>query len=132
MPKSVARFFMFAVSIGALAQTQPGDLSRLDVDDLMNVEVTSVARRAQKLADTPAAVFVITREDIERSGATTIAEVLRMAPGLDVASIDGNIWAISVRGFNAVFRFQVSGFRFLVLPTLHPAKTAPESASPPP
>ncbi|HJW96230.1 MAG TPA: TonB-dependent receptor [Thermoanaerobaculia bacterium] len=98
MLKSVFRTILFTASLGAFAQAP--DLAKLDVGDLMNVEVTSVARRGQKIADTPAAVFVITQEDIQRSGATTIAEVLRIVPGLDVASVDGNIWAISARGFN--------------------------------
>jgi iron complex outermembrane receptor protein len=66
----------------------------------MNVEVTSVSRKGQKLSDTAAAVFVITQDDIRRSGATSIPEVLRIVPGLDVARINGNTWAITARGFN--------------------------------
>ena len=66
----------------------------------MNVEVTSVARRGQKLSDTAAAVFVITQEDIRRSGATSIPEVLRTVPGLHVAQISAHVWAITARGFN--------------------------------
>jgi iron complex outermembrane receptor protein len=75
----------------------------MSVQDLMNIEVSSVSRREQKLSDAAAAVFVITREDIRRSGATSIPEVLRMAPGLEVAHIDANKWAISSRGFNSRF-----------------------------
>lgn len=66
----------------------------------MNVEVTSVSRREQKLSQTPAAVYVIDQEDIRRSGARNIPDLLRMAPGVDVAQIDANTWAISIRGFN--------------------------------
>ena len=84
------------------AQDKP-DLTSLSVDDLMNVEVTSVARKGQKLADTAAAVFVITQDDIRRSAATSIPEILRMVPGLDVARINGNVWAISARGSNGQF-----------------------------
>ena len=79
------------------------DLASLSVDDLMNVEVTSVSRKAQKLADTAAAVFVITQDDIRRSGATSIPEILRIVPGLDVARVSGSVWAISARGSNSQF-----------------------------
>ncbi|MGZ8833680.1 MAG: TonB-dependent receptor plug domain-containing protein [Thermoanaerobaculia bacterium] len=88
---------------GALHAQEKPDLTSLSVDDLMNVEVTSVSRKGQKLSDTAAAVFVITQDDIRRSGATTIPEVLRMVPGLNVARVNGNVWAISARGFNGRF-----------------------------
>jgi iron complex outermembrane recepter protein len=101
-----ARFsstLIVALIAGALyAQAKP-DLSSLSVDELMNVEVTSVAKRGEKLFDTAAAVFVITQDDIRRSGATCIPEVLRIVPGLDVARINGNIWAITARGSNGQF-----------------------------
>jgi iron complex outermembrane receptor protein len=90
--------------IGGAAHGQESpDLTSLSVDDLMNVEVTSVSRKGQKLSDTAAAVFVITQDDIRRSGATSIPEILRIVPGLDVARINGNIWAISARGSNGRF-----------------------------
>jgi iron complex outermembrane receptor protein len=95
-----ASIIAVALVAGAGAQTPPKDLTGLSMDDLMNVEVTSVARHGERLSDTAAAVFVISREDIERSGATSIPEALRIVPGLEVASIDGTIWAISARGFN--------------------------------
>ena len=66
----------------------------------MQIHVTSVSRAPEKLAHAAAAVSVITGDDIRRSGVTTIAEALRMAPGLDVARIDSHSWAISSRGFN--------------------------------
>ena len=66
----------------------------------MNLEITSVSKKAEKLSDTPAAVFAITQEDIRRSGVTSIPEALRMAPGLHVGRIDSNKWAVSSRGFN--------------------------------
>jgi iron complex outermembrane receptor protein len=71
------------------------------LEDLMNVQVVSVSRKEQKLAKTGAAVFVITQDDIHRSGAANIPDVLRMAPGVNVARIDANAWAISIRGFNS-------------------------------
>lgn len=91
------------LSGGALHAQEKDDLTKLSVDDLMNVEVTSVARKGQKLSETPAAVFVITQEDIRRSGATTIPEILRIVPGLDVARVSANTWAVSARGFNHRF-----------------------------
>ncbi|MFO1351638.1 MAG: TonB-dependent receptor [Gammaproteobacteria bacterium] len=69
----------------------------------MNREVTSVAKTPQKLVDSAAAVTVITQEDIRRSGVTSIPEALRLAPGIEVARIDANRWAVSARGFNGLF-----------------------------
>jgi iron complex outermembrane receptor protein len=69
----------------------------------MNMEVTSVSKKEQKLSQVAAAIFVITQEDIRSSGALNIPDVLRMVPGLDVAQINANTWAISSRGFNSEF-----------------------------
>src|SRR5437588_6677148 len=98
---------VLAVFLGgsASAQSPQGvpDISRMSIEELMNVEVTSVSKRTQKVADAAAAIFVITQEDIRRSGATSIPEALRLAPGLEVARIDQNKWAIGSRGFNGRF-----------------------------
>jgi len=75
------------------------DLTELSLEALMSVEVTSAAKRQQPLSDTAAAIHVITREEIRRSGMTTIPELLRLVPGVHVARIDANKWAISSRGF---------------------------------
>ncbi|MGA2879301.1 MAG: TonB-dependent receptor [Bryobacteraceae bacterium] len=85
----------------SLAQ-QPNnyDLSQSSLEDLMNIQVTSVSKKEQKLSKTGAAIFVITQEDIRRSGATNIPDLLRMVPGVNVAQIDASNWAISIRGFN--------------------------------
>jgi iron complex outermembrane recepter protein len=89
----------------ALADTpdaaSTGQLKQLSVEDLMNVEVTSVAKAPQKLLQAPASIQVITADDIRRSGATTIPEALRLADNLEVAQINAHDWAISARGFNA-------------------------------
>lgn len=69
----------------------------------MNVNVTSVSKKSQKVSESAAAVHVITSEDIRRSGATSIPELLRNVPGLNVARIDSSKWAISARGFNGLF-----------------------------
>ena len=83
----------------------PGDLTVLSLEELMEIEVTvtSVSKKSQKISEAPAAIFVISQEDIRRSGATSIPEILRMVPGLEVARIDANKWAISSRGFNGRF-----------------------------
>ncbi len=90
---------LLAVSAGAQAPSHLPDLTVMSLEDLMNVEVTSVSKKEQKLSQAAAAVYVITQEDIRRSGATNIPDVLRMAPGVDVAQIDAHVWAISIRGF---------------------------------
>ncbi len=79
------------------------DLTLVSLEELSQIQVTSVAKKQQSLLRAAAAVYVITAEDIHRSGATRIPEALRMAPGLEVAQIDGNHWAITARGFNGRF-----------------------------
>ncbi len=79
------------------------DLTELSIEELMNIEITSVSKKPQKLSEAAAAVFVITQEDIRRSGVTSIPEALRMVPGLQVAKIDANKWAVTSRGFNGRF-----------------------------
>lgn len=89
-----------AISPGALAQEKQRDLTALSLEDLMNIEVTSVSKKEQKLSQTAAAVFAISAEDIRRSGAKNIPDLLRMVPGMDVAQIDNTMFAVSARGFN--------------------------------
>lgn len=90
-----------AVTASEYASLQ--DLTSLSLEQLMAIEVTSVSKRPQKLLNSAAAIFVLTNEDLMRSGATSIPEALRMVPGVEVARIDGSKWAISVRGFNSRF-----------------------------
>ena len=75
----------------------------MSIEDLMNIEITSASRKEQRAADVAAAVFVITHDDIRRSGMTTIPDLLRLAPGVEVAQINSNKWAVSVRGFNGLY-----------------------------
>ena len=79
------------------------DPTSLSIEQLMESEVTTVSRTDQKFADTAAAVYVITQEDIQRSGVTNIPDVLRMAPGVQVARIGAGKWAVTARGFNGRF-----------------------------
>ena len=76
------------------------NLTELSIEQLLDIEVTSAGRKTQKLEDTATAIYVITQEDIRRSGMTSIPELLRMVPGLQVAQINGNTVAVGSRGFN--------------------------------
>ncbi len=71
----------------------------MDIAQLMSITITSVAKKEQPLSDAAAAVFVITQEDIRRSGVTTLPDALAMAPGMQVAKINGGKWSVSTRGF---------------------------------
>ncbi len=79
------------------------DLTTLSLEELLNIRVTSATKSSTRLSDAPAAIYVLTNEDIQRTGATTIPEALRVVPGLHVARIDANKWVVSARGFNGQF-----------------------------
>ncbi|UFS69978.1 TonB-dependent receptor [Geomonas sp. RF6] len=81
----------------------PSRLAPLGLEKLMDLEVTTVTRTESTIGKSAAAVTVITQEDIRRSGATTIPELFRRVPGMDVARVDNNKWATSARGFNDRF-----------------------------
>lgn len=87
----------------AQAQYQPPDLTELTLEQLMSIEITSVSKQEEHLWDSAAAVSVITGEDIRRAGVKSIPEALRLVPGIEVAQVGANRWAISSRGFNALF-----------------------------
>ncbi|HSW16181.1 MAG TPA: TonB-dependent receptor [Ramlibacter sp.] len=91
---------------GVAAQNAPGlivaaDFSRMSLEELTNIEIFSVSKRAERLLDAAASIYVITRDDIHRYGATSIAELLRLAPNLQVGRVDSSQHAISARGFNS-------------------------------
>jgi len=79
------------------------DVFELSLQELLQVTVTSVSKKSQHLADAAAAIYVISNEDIKRTGVTSIPEALRLAPGINVARISSHQWAISSRGFNGSF-----------------------------
>ncbi len=81
----------------------PKDLKKLSLENLMDIPIFSVSKREESPFKAAAAVYVISSEDIRRSGAQNIPEALRLAPGLEVASIDANKWAITSRGFQERF-----------------------------
>src|SRR6266849_5349428 len=86
------------------AQTDPTAAQRLthvSLEDLGQIEVTTTSKVPVKATRTPAAIYVITQEDIRRSGATSIPEALRLAPGVEVAQVDSNTWSLGVRGFES-------------------------------
>ncbi|HEY4354159.1 MAG TPA: TonB-dependent receptor plug domain-containing protein [Acidobacteriaceae bacterium] len=83
--------------------SHPADLNTLSLEQLGNVEVTTTSKEPEQIWQTPAAIYVITQEDLRRYGATTIPEALRLAPGVEVARIDSDHWAVGVRGFGGEF-----------------------------
>ena len=94
---------LMSLTLIAWPQQKQADLTNLSIEDLMNFKVTSVSKTQQSLSRAASAIFVITPEAIRRSGANNIPDLLRMVPGLDVAQINANTWAVSARGFNAKF-----------------------------
>jgi iron complex outermembrane receptor protein len=78
-------------------------LKQLSLEDLGNIAVTTISKEPEELRRTPAAIYVITQEDIRRSGFTSLPEILRLAPGINVARIDSTHWAVGVRGFGDQF-----------------------------
>ena len=96
----VALCLSVAVGVARADTPSTGELKQMSVEELMDIEVTSVARHPEKLLQAAAAIQVITQEDIRRSGATTIPEALRLADNLEVAQKNSHDWAISARGFN--------------------------------
>jgi iron complex outermembrane receptor protein len=89
------------------AQAPPKTLTELSLEDLMDIKVTSVSKKEQPVSQTAAAIFVITAEDIRRSGAINVPDLLRIVPGVHVAQLDANIWVITIRGFSDRFADKV-------------------------
>lgn len=84
--------------------SQPAqDLNQMSLEQLGNVELTTASKEPEQVWQTPAAIYVLTQDDIRRSGATTIPELLRLVPGVEVARIDSDHWAVGVRGFGGEF-----------------------------
>jgi iron complex outermembrane recepter protein len=90
-------------ALSGAAASRNGALFDMSIEELLNLEVTSVSKKAEPLAQTTSAVFVITQDDIRRHGSRSIPEALQLAPGLSVLQIDGNKWAIGSRGFSGRF-----------------------------
>src|SRR6202050_2426999 len=83
----------------ASGQTDPTALKSLSLEELSQIEVTTPSKEPVQVLKTAAAIYIITGNDIRRSGATSIPEALRLAPGVEVERIDANKWSIGIRGF---------------------------------
>ncbi|HEY5801301.1 MAG TPA: Plug domain-containing protein, partial [Burkholderiaceae bacterium] len=88
---------------GGLVAPPVRELADFSIEELANIQITSVTKQATPLADAPASVFVITGEDIASAGATSLPEALRLAPNLQVARVDARNYAVTARGFNSAF-----------------------------
>ncbi len=95
--------WVLGLTIAAAPAIAEDDLLDMSLEELMNIEVTSVSKKAENKNDAAAAVTVITAEDIRRHGFTSVPEALRMVPGVQVAQIDASRWAISIRGLRQEF-----------------------------
>ena len=100
---SPAQLAPYAPEAPQTTPSLPKDLTSTSIEDLMNMEVTSASKKEQKLSQVAAAIFIITQEDIRRSGATNIPDLLRMVPGLQVSQINRSTWAITARGFDGQY-----------------------------
>jgi iron complex outermembrane receptor protein len=85
------------------SQSSPDDLKQLSLEQLGAVEVTTASKEPEEVWKTPAAIYVLTQEDIRRSGATNVPDLLRLVPGVEVAQIDSDHWAVGIRGFGSEF-----------------------------
>ncbi|WP_409439472.1 TonB-dependent receptor plug domain-containing protein [Psychromonas sp. GE-S-Ul-11] len=99
------RFILSFSLISLHSQADSVDQQFIDIDfeELMEIEVISVSKKNEKLSESAAAIYVVTEDEIRRSGATSIPEALFLVPGVDVAKIDTNKWAVTIRGFNGRF-----------------------------
>jgi iron complex outermembrane receptor protein len=100
---SALTLYAVACATPAFAQTGAPDLGTATLEELLNIRVTSASRQDERAEDVPAAVYVISRDEIRRSGMTSLPDLLRLAPGVQVAQINSNKWAVSVRGFNSLY-----------------------------
>ncbi len=91
---------LLAIAAAAPVRATPVPLADLSLEELANVEITSVSRRAERWADAAASVYVITADALRRAGVTSLPQALRLAPNLQVAQVDAAQYAISARGFN--------------------------------
>src|SRR3984957_1558093 len=101
--RGLAFLVLFAARWAAASSTEPFDnpVKKLTLEQLGNVEVTSVSKEPEEVRNTSAAIYVITQEDIERSGVTNLPDALRLAPGVEGAQIDSSKWSIGIRGFGS-------------------------------
>ena len=97
----VAAFLTVAAPARGLDQSPQTDLGVASLEELLNIEITSASRREQTVEDTPAAAYVITQDDIRRSGIRLLPELFRLVPGMQVSQIGSSEWAVSTAAFNS-------------------------------
>src|SRR5438445_12963496 len=91
------------IHAGPAEEGADGTLKGLSLEELGSMEVTTATKAPKEISRTPAAIYVLTGEDIRRSGATSIPEALRLVPGAEVARIDSSTWPVGIRGFGSMF-----------------------------
>ncbi len=99
MMRYILLFLLYPLMI--VPQEMVVKITGTSLEELMNIRVTSVSKKEEKLRQAPAAVFVLPGEEIRRAGVTTLPDALRLVPGVQVARIDASKWAVSIRGFNS-------------------------------
>ncbi len=103
----VCCLFACALQVAAAASpptdSAPQNLKSLTLEQLGNIQVTTVSKEPEGVWQTPAAIYVLTQDDIRRSGATTLPDLLRTVPGVEVAEMQSNQWAVGIRGFGSQF-----------------------------
>jgi iron complex outermembrane recepter protein len=95
----IVALFAFSALSGQTPEANSADLKKLSLEQLSQIEVTSLTKETTPSFRTAAAIYVLTQEDIRRSGATTLPDLLRLVPGVHVAQIDSGKWAVGIRGF---------------------------------
>lgn len=104
LKSTIVPFLLAVVPLSAFAESKDDYINRLaalELEDLLNQEISSVLRKEQPIAKAPSAVYVLTGEDVRRSGATSIPEALRLVPGITVIRTNANNWSITARGFDS-------------------------------
>lgn len=101
LPQGLFRLLLLLAAWCSALPAAAFDMRRLTLEELMELNVYSASRRAEAWRKSPAAVYVLTAEDIRRARVTSVPEALRLVPGVQVARVDANKWAVSIRGFNS-------------------------------
>ena len=99
----VAAVLLTGLCAPVSAQMKPADLAQASLEELMRIEITAAGRKEQRADSVAAAAFVLTADDIRRSGLRTLPDLLRLVPGVQVAQVNSSRWAVSVRGFNNLY-----------------------------
>lgn len=99
----VFTFFVLSPLSADVVPSDSIDLTELSIEELMNIEITSVSKKVEKLSGASAAVYVITKDEIKRSGAASLPELFRLVPGVQVGRTDSSKWWIGIRGFNELY-----------------------------